>query len=109
VRSVVEQRLAAEAGGTWRGLGAFLGDCGSDAIRHLITEAVTEERNLPNPEQQLADVLLRLRNEHLEREFAAVIQQAGQPEVADEKKVELLQRSQELLRQKRSPLVPIGG
>jgi len=109
VRSVVAQRLAAAAGGTWRGLGAFLGEFESDAIRNLVTEAATEERAIPNPEQQLADVLLRLRNEQLEREFTAVIQQAGQPDLADEQKVELLQRSQSLLRQKRSPLVPVGG
>jgi DNA primase len=109
VRTVVERYLTAHAGQTWPGLSAFLGECESEELRTLITEAVTEERTIPNPEKQLADVMLRLRNEHLDREFAGIIQQASQPDAADDQKVELLQRSQELLRQKRSPLAPIGG
>ena len=109
VRTVLEHYLAAQAGQTWRGLGAFLGECESDDLRALITEAVTEARPLPNPEQQLLDVMLRLRNEHLDREMATVTQQASQPDVAEEQKVELLQMRQELARQKRTPLEPIGG
>jgi len=70
---------------------------------------VTEARPLPNPEQQLLDVMLRLRNEHLDREMATVTQQASQPDVAEEQKVELLQMRQEFARQKRTPLEPIGG
>jgi len=109
VRSIVEQRLAAQAHQTWQGLGAFLGECDSDGVRTLITEAVTDERKIPNPEQQLADVILRLRNEHLDREVAAILQQAAQPDLPDEQKVELLHHQQELRAQKRSSLTPIGG
>jgi DNA primase len=107
VRSVAEQRVAAHMHQTWQNLGAFLGECESDALRALITEAAAEERKLPNPEQQLSDVMLRLRNEHLDRQLAAVTLQASQPEVSDEQRVALLQTRQELQRQKRSPLAPM--
>jgi DNA primase len=109
VRSVVERYLAVHARQAWQSLGAFLGDCESDEMRTLITEAVAEERKIPNPEQQLADVMLRLRNEHLDRQIAGILQQASQPDISDEHKVELLQAQQEFRAQKRSVLLPIGG
>ena len=108
VRNVVERRLAAHARQTWQSLGAFLGDCDA-ATQMLITEAVAEERKLPNTEQQFTDVMLRLRNEWLDRQIAATTLQASQPDLADDKKVELLQLRQGFREQKRSALAPIGG
>ena len=109
VRMIVEQRLAAHLHQTWHNLGAFLGECESEALRALITQAATEERKLPNPEQQLTDIMLRLRNEYLDRQIAATTQQAGLPETSDEKKIELLQTRQAFREQKRTPLTPIAN
>jgi len=105
VRSIVERRLTAHTAGTWTSLGAFLGDCDAPT-QTLITRAVAEERKLPNLEQQLADTILRLRNEHLDRQIAEITQQAAQPGIADEKKLELLQTRQGLRENKRTGLVP---
>jgi len=107
VRAVAEQRIAAHMHQTWQNLGAFLGECESDAMRALITEAAFEERKLPNPDQQLTDVMLRLRNEYLDRQIAGITQQAAQPDLADKKKIELLQTRQALQKQKRSALEPV--
>ncbi len=106
VRSIVERRIAAFKEGSWTSLGAFLGD-GDAATQTLITQAVAEERKLPNPEQQLADTLLRLRNEHLDRQIAEITQQAAQPGIPDERKLELLQRRQGLREDKRAGLQQI--
>jgi DNA primase len=106
VRHVVEQRLAAQAHQTWQSLGAFLGECDA-ATQALITEAVAEERKLPNPEQQFKDVTLRLRNEYLDRQIAAITLQASQSDIGDEEKLKLLQARQGFREQKRTALTPI--
>ena len=105
VRSIIERRLTAQSDGTWSSLGAFLGDFDAPT-QALITEAVIEERKLPNLEQQLTDTILRLRNEQLDRQIAEITQQAAQPGIPDETKLELLKTRQGLREFKRTALAP---
>jgi len=105
VRTTIGQRLSAEKNGTWKNLAAFLDQCDSPAMRSLVTEAVAEERKIPNPETQLADIILKLRNQFLDRQVAMLMQKANQPEINDQTRMELLQQQQELRRLKRQPLV----
>jgi hypothetical protein len=74
-------------------------------VRSLITEAAAEERALPNPDKQLADVILKLRNQFLDRQIVAVTQKAGLPEIPDDEKLELLHERNKLREIKKSPLV----
>ena len=109
VRQVVAQRIAAQRDETWQSLGAFLDACESPGIRNLVTEAVTQERAMPNLEQQLADVTLKLRNQFLDRKIAACLQRASQPEISDADKIALLREQQQLREQKRTGLFAAGG
>jgi DNA primase len=103
VRKVIVQRFTAHQNQTWTTLAAFLKDC--DALtQNLVTEAVAENRPLPNPPQQLADVALRLRNQFLDREIGALMQRLNQPEINEGERMELLQHQQELRALKRAPL-----
>ena len=104
VRQIVERRLTAQTNETWQSLAAFLDECESPGMRGLVTEAVAEDRKIPNPDQQLADVTLKLRNQFLDRQIAASIQRASQPETSEADRMELLRRQQELRQQKRVPL-----
>jgi DNA primase len=106
-RQIIEQRFLLQANGTWQGLTAFLGALESQDARSLVTQSTTEDREVPNPEQQAADVVLRLRNQFLERQLAALIHRAGQPETSDEEKMELLRKQQEVRAAKRQPLSPL--
>ncbi len=104
VRQIVSQRLAAQTNETWRNLAAFLDGCESAEMKSLITEVVAEDRKIPNPETQLADVTLKLRNQFLDRQIAALTQKAAQPEISEAEKLESLREQQKLREQKRSPL-----
>jgi DNA primase len=104
-RQIIEQRLAAQKNETWKTLAAFLDECSSVEMRSLVTEVVAEERPIPNPETQLADVVMKLRNQFLDRQIAALTQRAGQPGVLDEQKVEILREQQELRARKRGALL----
>jgi DNA primase len=106
-RKITELRLALQAHETWKNLAAFLDDCESPEMRSLVTEAVAEDRKIPNPEQQLGDVVLKLRNQFLDRQIAALAQKAGQPDVSEAAKVGLLREQQKLREQKRASLSPL--
>jgi len=73
-------------------------------MRSLVTEAVAEDRKIPNPETQLADVILKLRNQFLDRQIAALTQKASQSEISDAEKIESLRQQQKLREQKRAQL-----
>src|SRR5882724_1750855 len=105
VRQIVQQRLSAQKNETWKTLAAFLDECDSVEMRNLVTEAVAEERKIPNPEIQLADVVLKLRNQFLDRQIASLTQKAGQPQISDAEKIDLLRDQQKLREQKRAPLI----
>jgi DNA primase len=106
VRQIVDLRLAAQEHETWHNLADFLGACESAEQRSLITGAVAEERKIPNPELQFADVTLKLRNQFLERQIAALTHKISQPEMPDDEKMTLLREQMKLKDQKRLPLAP---
>jgi len=107
IRQIADHWLAAQEHATWHSLTEFLDACESPEQRRLITESATHVHPLPNPETQLADVTLKLRNQYLDRQIAALTQQLSQPETPDAEKVRLLQSQQQLKQQKRLPLAPL--
>lgn len=105
-RQITTRRFEAHRKGTWTSLGGFLDECETPEMRSLVTEAATEDRAIPNPQQQLADIALRLRNQFIDRQLMTLIHQANQPELGDEARVELLRQQQGLRHLKRQPLHP---
>lgn len=103
-RQIIAQRLAAYANQTWTSLAAFLDECETPEMRSLITEATAEARPIPNPSQQLADVTLRLRNQFIDRQLAALMQRANQPQCSEADRLDLLRQQQELRQTKRQPI-----
>lgn len=103
-RQIVVKRLELQSG--WTSLAAFLDACETPQMRNLVTEAATEERAIPNPAQQLADVVVRLRNQYIDREVMSLIHQANQPETDESTRVALLRKQQELRQLKRQPVSP---
>jgi DNA primase len=109
VREIVSRRFAAQAAETWTTLAAFLDVLESAPLQNLVTEAVAESRPIPNPDQQLADVALRLRNQFLDRQLNALTRRASQPETAETERLELLRQQQQLRQLKRQPLAPLAS
>ena len=106
VRRIVDLRLAAQEHDTWHNLAEFLDGCESAEQRSLVTEAVAEERKIPNPETQLPDVVLKLRNQFFDRQIAMLTQKISQPQTGDDERLALLREQMKLKEQKRSPLSP---
>lgn len=103
-RRIVSMCMDAHRQGHWTNLAAFLDECDTPEIRNLVTEAATEERTIPNPMQQIADVSTKLRNQHIDRQIMSLIQQSNQPETNDATRIQILRQLQELRVLKRQPL-----
>ena len=106
-REIVSQRLARQPNGTWKNLAVFLDEFEAQEARDLVTEAAVEDRKIPNPEQQLADVTVKLRNQFLDRQIAALTHKTGLPDTSETEKIEGLRQQQKLREQKRAPLSPL--
>jgi DNA primase len=104
IRQIIQQRLSAQKNETWKSLAAFLDECDLPEMKSLITEAVAEERKIPNLEQQLSDVILKLRNQFLDRQITALAQKASQPETGEGERLKMLLHQQEFRQLKRQPL-----
>jgi DNA primase len=107
VRQIAEARLAAQEHETWHNLADFLDNCESAEQRNLVTETAAEDRKIPNPETQLADVTLKLRNQFLDQRLGELMQKIGRLETSDAQKIEFLHEQQRLKQQKRLPLSPL--
>ncbi len=108
VKDITARRMKAQRDGTWRSIGAFLDEFESGQARSLITECISDERELPNPKQQLADITLRLRNQFVDQQMGVLLHQLSQPEIGDAERVDLLKHQQEWRTYKRQPLAPLS-
>jgi len=103
-RRILTLRLAAFADQNWSGPASLLGELDDDSTRSLATEAMAEERELPNPTQQLGDILTRLRNQLIDRQLAELTQRLHHPNLAEADQLALLHEQQALRQLKRQPL-----
>jgi DNA primase len=108
VKDIVTRRLKAHAEGTWRSMGLFLDEFESATVRGLMTELISDDREIPNPDQQLADLTLRLRNLFVDRQMAALTQRLSQPEANESEHLELMREQQQWRQYKRQPLAPLS-
>ena len=106
VREIVEHRLGLDAAGEPLQPASILHRVDPEA-QSLITEALAEDRPIPKPDQQLQEMTLRLRNQSLDREVAALNQSLGQPNLPPEETNALLLELGSLRAAKRGPLVPL--
>ena len=74
VRQVLSLRFAAHANGAWRGVATLVTELDNASARSLVTEALSEQREIPNRGQQIADVILRLRNQFIDQQLMALKQ-----------------------------------
>jgi DNA primase len=104
VRQIISLRLAVGRDGASRNITTLLAELEDATARGLITEAVSEQREIPNRVQQLADILKRLRDQFIDRQLVVLGQRLAQPDLTDSDRVNLIKQQQELRQLKRQLL-----
>jgi hypothetical protein len=116
VREIFKRRIELHESKPWQGISAFLNEF--DKHQQVITEVLTGElvertkdgtrttlrKQQDRSTEQLPDVVLKLRNQFLDRQIAASIQRASQPQMGEAERLELSREQQTLRQQKREPL-----
>ncbi len=74
------------------------------AAAALLSSAMAEGRDIPEPNRQLADLVTRLRNQHLDRELVRVNQQLAQQGLDESTQRRLLAEQGALRERKQQPL-----
>ena len=106
VRDIVSARLALHAKHKEAGVSGLMDQFEQPTARSLISEALTESRTIPNPTQQLQDLVLRLRNQFIDQQLNKLLQRCSLPETTEAERLQLLQQQQELRLVKKQPLTP---
>ena len=104
VRHVLSARFEAQRAGLWHGVAALISQCNGEVERTLVTEAMAENRSVEDAQRSVEEIVLRLRNQHLDRELAALRHRVGQPGVSEAEQAEILTAQTRLRRQKQDPL-----
>jgi hypothetical protein len=104
VRLIISLRVSAHADGRPPSVTALLTQMEDAEARSLVTEAVSEQREIPNRPRQLADVAKRLRDQFIESELKTILRRFNEPDLSDEERITLTTRKLELLRLKSRPL-----
>jgi DNA primase len=108
VNPAVQRILAVhfQTGGDIPGLlGRFEGD---GFAQGLITEAATEQREIPEPERGLLDLVRRLRDGWADRQIALNNGRLADPALLDEERLAVLDELRRLREWKRTPLEPLA-
>jgi len=104
VRELLARRFELHRASAWHSPAAFLGELEDDALRGLASEAMSDSRTIPNPEQQLSDLATRLRNAWLDDRIAQASARSALPNLPEAERTSLLQDLVQWRRAKREPL-----
>ena len=109
IREILQQQFVLFAENKSTSFPDLLNVLPSESYKKLATEAVAEGRSIPNPERQLNDIVLRLRNQFIDSRLGE-IQRELVSNAADESRwPELIAERDELKKLMSHPLEPLAG
>ena len=104
VKSVISLVQSRQSLNQEEGPAPLLSEVEDPEVRSLITEALTEDRPIPNPSQQIQDLVMRLRNRFLDGRISALNARASDSALTDDQRLLILREQEELRRIRRGPL-----
>lgn len=105
VREIIARRLALQLKSGHFEPADLLAVCEDPSARALITEALAENRPIPNQLQQIKDLVARLRNQFIDQQLTALLHRVGDPAIADAERIAILERQKELRALKSQALI----
>ncbi len=121
-RIIIGRRIELFKCGTWQDVPAFISEFQDEAVQRLVSEALTrplimnsDGTKLPrthvmqNLSDQMRQIVLSMRNEHIEGRMALLTQRMSSPETGEVEALDALHQQQALRQLKRQPLTPLDG
>ncbi|MDX1953805.1 MAG: DNA primase [Verrucomicrobiota bacterium] len=108
VRTILGLRLSPTEDGFWPLLPSIMDRLPDQQSRNLLSEAASEGRSIPNLQQQLNDILIKLRNAHLDAQLSTMKAAIETPGLSQDQQLQILRDQNRLRSMKKSPLVPIS-
>jgi len=108
IKRIVSARLAAHSTQSWRGVPALIDELDDVAAANLVTGALAGGGAKVDLSRNLTEAIRLLRNDHFDRELAALKIKLSEPGLTETQAVEILTRQTELRRLKQQPLTPAG-
>ena len=107
-RRIIQARLEAHRQNR-HDVAALLSEFDDPHAQQLISEAASEQREIPNRPQQLSDLARRLRDAAIDRQLAALAARVNQPALTDAERLDLLREQQSLRTLKRETLGSVAS
>ncbi len=104
IREIVVQKLELDRAGRGGGAGALLETLSDVEARNVLTEVLSDDREIPHPGQQLRDLLQRLRNQYVDRKLSEIRRHLGDPDCTEDEIHSLLERQKALRAWKQQPI-----
>ena len=105
VRNIVAIHLGALQEGSWDGQAPLFDRIERESERRTLAGVLAEVREIPQPAGQYADILRRLRNQHINGMITRVSQRLKDPRTPEEELAGLVTELNELKEQKQTSLV----
>ncbi|HON07118.1 MAG TPA: hypothetical protein PLW02_03345, partial [Verrucomicrobiota bacterium] len=102
IRKIIEKRMSTEI--EWGGVSQFIENFEDTELAALITGISIESENIPMPEKQVSDILLKLRNKFIEQKIVQIKMKLNNNTIDDNTRNELIYEKMKLGKQKNSPL-----
>jgi len=109
IRQIVSTWLDTHRNGTWNSVPAFLAAFQDPEAKRMLAEILSDQRTIPQPQQQLQDTIIWLRNQNIDRQLASLNHQLKTLAQDDPALAGLLTQQQTLRRQKKAPLAPLAN
>ena len=109
IREILNQNFALYSENNSAIFPDLLGVLPSEAHKKLATESVADSRKIPNPTQQLNDIVLRLRNQFIDSRLSEIQRELVSSASDESRWPELISERDELKKLMSHPLEPLAG
>ena len=109
IRDILHQNFALYSENNSAIFPDLLGVLPSEAHKKLATESVADSRKIPNPTQQLNDIVLRLRNQFIDSRLSEIQRELVSSASDESRWPELISERDELKKLMSHPLEPLAG
>jgi len=108
VRHIVAAVIQAHLSNQWSGLPGLISIFQDHESQALLASVLADNREIPEPQKQIQELVLYLRNLEIERQLNQILALANKNDLPDPEQKELISKRMKLMALKNQPLSPVN-